>query len=340
MKTLKSLGLTRLLIIAFLLVLLTLAQMTGMPVPSLVSDSLVRAGMNLLLVLSLVPTIRAGLGLNFGLPIGVVTGLFGCVMAIELRVSGLAGMMLAMIIAIPMAALAGSGYAWVLERVKGQEMMVGTYVGFSVVAMMCMVWLLLPLGNPEMVWAIGGQGLRTTISLASSFGGALDGLLLLETGDVKAPLGLFLFAGAWCAAMAFHSRSVRGLAILAAGQNPAFARSLGLDIRAQRAEATIVSTVTAAVGIVVYAQSFGFLQLYLAPLMMAFPAVASILIGGATVRRAGVSHAVVGTVLFQTLLTITLPVTQRLIEGNISEVARVIVSNGMILYALTRAQEE
>jgi simple sugar transport system permease protein len=36
------------------------------------------------------------------------------------------------------------------------------------------------------------------------------------------------------------------------------------------------------------------------------------------------------------MLTIALPVTSSVIEGDISEVARVIISNGMILYALTR----
>ena len=47
-------------------------------------------------------------------------------------------------------------------------------------------------------------------------------------------------------------------------------------------------------------------------------------------------QALIGVVLFQTLLTVAMPVTNQLIQGNISEIARVIVSNGMILYALTR----
>ena len=71
--------------------------------------------------------------------------------------------------------------------------------------------------------------------------------------------------------------------------------------------------------------------------MMAFPAVAAILIGGASLARATVGHVILGTFLFQTLLTIALPVTSHIIGGDISEVARLIVSNGMILYALTRA---
>jgi simple sugar transport system permease protein len=104
-----------------------------------------------------------------------------------------------------------------------------------------------------------------------------------------------------------------------------------------KAVGVVLSTVLAAIGIIVYAQSYGFLQLYMAPLMMAFPAVAAILIGGASLQRATIFNVIIGTVLFQTLLTTALPVTSRVIQGDISEVARLIISNGMILYALTRS---
>ncbi len=53
-------------------------------------------------------------------------------------------------------------------------------------------------------------------------------------------------------------------------------------------------------------------------------------------QKASVSNVILGTILFQTMLTIALPVTSSVIEGDISEVARVIISNGLILYALTR----
>ena len=65
----------------------------------------------------------------------------------------------------------------------------------------------------------------------------------------------------------------------------------------------------------------------------------SVLIGGASLRKATIGHALIGTVLFHTLLTIALPVTQTVLQGaDISEIARMIMSNGMIIYALTRAE--
>jgi simple sugar transport system permease protein len=131
-----------------------------------------------------------------------------------------------------------------------------------------------------------------------------------------------------------------GLAIDLVGQNERYAISSGVNPSRARLVAVVMSNVLAGVGIIVYAQSYGFLQLYQAPLFMTFPAVASILIGGASIRRANIRNVVVGTAVFQTLLTIALPVLSQVTRGDITEVMRLIVSNGMILYALTRAPRE
>ena len=111
-----------------------------------------------------------------------------------------------------------------------------------------------------------------------------------------------------------------------------------------RISATIASTVLAAIGILVFSQSYGFYQLYKAPLYMAFAMVASLLLGGASLNRATVTQAIIGTLLFQSLLTTSLPVvndlvqTSRYSEGlaNLPEIARLVIQNGVILYALSR----
>ena len=69
---------------------------------------------------------------------------------------------------------------------------------------------------------------------------------------------------------------------------------------------------------------------------MAFPAVAAILLGGASVNKATMVNVVVGTFLFQGILTMTPSVINSVMQTDMSEVIRIIVSNGMILYALTR----
>ena len=125
-----------------------------------------------------------------------------------------------------------------------------------------------------------------------------------------------------------------------AGSSLQFATSNGINVDSKRILGMILSTCLAAVGIIVYSQSFGFLQLYNAPLYVAMPAAASILIGGATLKTAKISHVVIGTFLFQSLLVVALPVINVISAGSMAEIVRIIISNGIILYALTRGGEE
>lgn len=88
----------------------------------------------------------------------------------------------------------------------------------------------------------------------------------------------------------------------------------------------VASTVIAAIGINIYSQSYGFYQFYSAPLMMAFPAMAAILIGGAH-RKSKRIQCGPGVILksFQCLLTLATPVANAVINAGISEVVRIIV---------------
>ena len=70
---------------------------------------------------------------------------------------------------------------------------------------------------------------------------------------------------------------------------------------------------------------------------MAFGAVAAILIGGASAQKAKISHVLIGTFLFNSLLVVSLPVANELVPaGGLSDVFRVITTYGVILYALAK----
>ncbi|WP_422446206.1 ABC transporter permease subunit [Thermoanaerobacterium sp. DL9XJH110] len=328
----------KILITMFLTLLCALAVVQKQNVPGLLKDSLVRVGMNGILVLAMVPGIVSGTGLNFGLSIGILCGLLAGCISIELKLTGMTAFIAAVLISIPVSAVAGYAYGLLLNRVKGDEMTVGTYMGFSIVSLMCIGWLLLPFKNPDMIWAIGGRGLRTTIALAGKFHKVLDGFLSFKLLGEPVPTGTLLFFALGCLLMGLFLKSKTGVAMMAAGDNPRFAAANGINVDRQRIIGTMLSMITGGIGILVYAQSFGFFQLYTGPLMMPFVAISAILIGGATAKKASISNVVTGTVLFQTLLTISLPVINKMMpEGNLSEVIRLIVSNGVILYALTKA---
>ena len=63
----ESFGLPRIIIFLFLVFLLFLAPFVGVRIDASIHDIIVRFGMNGVLVLSLIPMVKAGCGLNFGL---------------------------------------------------------------------------------------------------------------------------------------------------------------------------------------------------------------------------------------------------------------------------------
>jgi simple sugar transport system permease protein len=331
-----EIGIARVLIGVFLLALFVVALIKKMDVPGLLTDSLLRVGRNGLLVLALLPAVQGGVGLNFGLPLGIVCGLVGLVTVMNASWTGWAGLAAAATIGALIAVPVGLAYGWLLNRTRGQEMMVGTYLGFAAVSGMSIFWLLAPYHNPLLVLAIGGKGMRTTLTLTKYFDRILDRLWSFEIAGVTVPTGTLLVFAAACVLVSLFFRTRAGITISAARSNPRFASASGISDEQTRIQATVFSTVLGAVGIVLFAQSYGFVQLYTAPLLMAFPAVACLLIGGASVSRATLTHVLIGTFLFQSILTVALPVTSQVIQGDISETARLIIQNGMILYALTR----
>ncbi len=336
----NKIGFPRFIIAIFLICLILLAVFLKIPLSGLITDILVRFGMNAILVLAMVPAVQSGIGLNFNLPLGIVFGLIGALISIEFRLTGFKGLLVSMVIAIPLAAVAGYFYGKMLNKIKGQEMTVGTYIGFSIVSLMCIFWLLAPFKSPELIWAYGGNGLRVTVSLESSIGHVLNDFWHFNIKKVVIPTGLLLFFALCAIIIWIYNKSKKGLSMRVAGSNEKFALSNGIDVDRERIVGTMISTVLAAIGIIVYSQAFGFLQLYNAPLYAAMPAVASILIGGASLHRAKIIHVIIGTLLFQSLLVVALPVINIISEGSMSEVIRTIISNGIILYALTRTGGE
>ena len=336
----KALGIPRLIIGMFFVLLCIVALLCDLSLSGLMSSTLVRMGMNSILVLAMVPGIQSGIGLNLGLPIGIVAGLIGGLMAIEYSIPGWPGFLFAIAVGCVIAAVAGWLYGQLLNRLKGSEMSVTTYVGFSIVSLMCIAWLVLPFHSLELRWPLG-TGLRNTISMNSSFGHLLDNFLAFNIGKMTIPTGLLLFMALCCYLVWLFTRSKTGVAMRAVGDNRRFAEATGTNVNRMRIIGTMFSTMLGAVGILVYSQSYGFMQLYTAPRQMGFVAASAILIGGASTSRCKISHVLIGTFLFQGVLTLGMPVANALVpQSTISETLRILISNGIILYALTKSGGE
>lgn len=333
----QDFGWPRIIIFLFLVFLFIMAPFVGVRLDASISDVLNRFGQYAILVLAMVPMIQSGCGLNFGLALGIVAGLLGATLSLQFELRGFLGFFGAIALAAPFATLFGWLYGKLLNKVKGEEMTIAMYIGFSFIMFMCIMWLILPYNNPTMIWGYAGKGLRTTITVEGYWLKILNNFLAIKIGQFFVfPTGLILFV-AFCAFLMWvFLRSRTGTAMTAVGSNPEFARASGVDVDRMRTISVIISTFLGAVGIIVYQQSFGFIQLYTAPGPMVFPAVAAILIGGASINKASMVNVIVGTFLFQGLLTMTPSVINSVLQTDMSEVIRIIVSNGMILYALTR----
>ena len=331
-------GVPRTIITLFFIFLCLLAEGYRISVGMMLGNVLERMTMYGILVLAMMPGIQCGIGLNMGMTIGCISGLLGIMIALQYNMTGFPAMAVACLCGIAVALPLGWAYSKLLNRMKGNEMTISTYVGFSFVSLMCIGWMLLPFDNPKIIWLLSGKGLRVTHGLLGSFAHILDNALSFKVLGIKIPTGGLLFLGVCCLLMWIFTRSKTGIAMKAVGSNPRFAEASGISVNRMRTIGTVLSTVIAAVGIVIYSQAFGYAQLYTAPRQLGFIASSAILIGGASVTKAKVSHVLVGVFLFEGVLVFGQQIANSAISGGgLSEVMRILISNGIILYALTQS---
>lgn len=338
-SVITNIKIPRLIMVGFFVLIYISGFFLDIQMDMLTSDVIRRVGMNCVLVLAMVPSIQSGTGPNFALPIGIVCGLLGMMISIEFGFLGLKCILVSMFFATIVAIVMGYFYGKLLNKVKGAEMTIATYTGFSIVALSSLAWVMLPFKNPNIGWFLGG-GLRETVQLeAFEAAYVFDNFLKFNIGGVIIPTGLWLVNIFCCLLIWVLFKTKIGIAISAGGMNEKYASASGLDIDKNRIIANIISTILGGIGIIIYAQCYGYAQLYTAPLMMAFPAVAAVLIGGATAKKASVSNVIIGVILFQGLLTVALPVSNQVFEGtNLPDIMRTIIQNGIILYALTQVK--
>jgi simple sugar transport system permease protein len=324
----------QIIISAFLILLIGLSYILHMDLVVLLNESMVKLVMNGVLVLSLIPMLNVGAGMNFGLPVGIIGGLIGMCLAVNFRMTGFYGFFMAILFTLMICTLLGWIYGLILNRVKGREEIAGIFIGFSFIPLMNYFWTLAPFQNREMLYPIGGQGLRPKISLENYFNHILDNYGLISIGNIEIPVGLIIVYAIICLFLYLYFRTKIGRATIAVGENEAFAKLSGINISQTRLIAIIISTIIAGFGICIYAQSYGFIQLYDEPLSMAFPAVSAILIGGSTGKKTFIFEAILGTYLLQSLYLLSVPIANEILVPELTEILRTFITYGIILYAL------
>lgn len=131
----------------------------------------------------------------------------------------------------------------------------------------------------------------------------------------------------------------------AVGQDMVTAESAGINVNKTRIYAIIVSTVLACYGQVIYLQNMTTLQTYNGADQVGLYAAAAILVGGASIKKASISNAIIGTALFH-LMFIVMPTAGKNLTGQalMGEYLQKFISYGaitaaLILHELSRRRE-
>lgn len=317
----------------------------------LISELIGRLGRNSFLVLSLLIPIIAGLGLNFGIVVGAMAGQAALIMTTHFGWTGLGGFGLAALISAPIAMVLGWLTALVLNRAKGREMVTGMILGFFANGVYQLIFLVLlgwaiPMKNPAMMLP-SGIGLKNTVDLfdvSYALDRGLDfiwnGFIMGEVGSIaigpwRIPILTLVITALLAWAISFLIRTRLGQQMRAVGQDMHIAEVAGINVNRTRTTALIISTVLAAWGQLIFLQNIGTMNTYNSHEQVSTFAIAALLVGGATTRKATIWNAIVGVLLFHTLFIVS-PDAGRAIIGipQVGEYFRVFLAYGVIAVAL------
>lgn len=154
---------------------------------------------------------------------------------------------------------------------------------------------------------------------------------LTMINNVKVPIATGILIGLLCLFNMFISKTKIGQDFKTVGQDMHIATVSGIDSDRVRVIAIIISTVLAAWGQIIYLQNLGTFSTYGSHEQVGMFAIAAILIGGASVTKATISQALLGTVLFHTLFIVS-PLAGRNLFGDpqLGEFFRAFVAYGVI----------
>ena len=152
---------------------------------------------------------------------------------------------------------------------------------------------------------------------------------------VQVPVVTFLLVGMLCLFNNALMKTRLGQQFRAVGQNRTVANVSGINVDKVRVIAIVISTVLAGWGQLIFVQNMGSFQTYGAHEQVGLYAGAAILVGGASIKKATNTQALVGCILFH-LLFIVAPSAGKNLFGDaaIGEYFRVFISYGVIALAL------
>ena len=331
--------------IMFMVICLIGYILSGAQIGFITSELANRLVRNTFLVLSLIIPIIAGMGINFGIPLGAMAAQVGLIFSQDLGFTGLLGILVAAVIALPIAIVLGIFSGNVLNRAKGREMITSMMLSFFMLGVYMLVIMfltgpLIPIRDRSMLLS-SGVGIKNSITLTTA--GALDNALKYR---IQIPLGndqikfdipvltIFIIA-LLCVFITYFKKTKLGQNMRAVGLNQDVANNSGLNADKIRVKSIVYSTVLAAFGQLIYLQNIGTLATYAGLDQAALYAAAALLVGGASILKASIVNAIVGTALFH-LMFIIMPLAGKEVTGDamVGEFLRTFISYAIVTISL------
>ena len=331
--------------IMFMVICLIGYILSGAQIGFITSELANRLVRNTFLVLSLIIPIIAGMGINFGIPLGAMAAQVGLIFSQDLGFTGLLGILVAAVIALPIAIVLGIFSGNVLNRAKGREMITSMMLSFFMLGVYMLVIMfltgpLIPIRDRSMLLS-SGVGIKNSITLTTA--GALDNALKYR---IQIPLGndqikfdipvltIFIIA-ILCVFITYFKKTKLGQNMRAVGLNQDVANNSGLNADKIRVKSIVYSTVLAAFGQLIYLQNIGTLATYAGLDQAALYAAAALLVGGASILKASIVNAIVGTALFH-LMFIIMPLAGKEVTGDamVGEFLRTFISYAIVTISL------
>lgn len=310
---------------------------TGRSFNFLINEMIIRLARNSLLVLSLITPVITGMGLNFAIVLGAMAGQVALIIIANYAIEGGLGLLLSFVISTPIAVVFGYLVGKLFNKARGREMITGMILGFFASGVYQLIFLvfagtLIPFRNKKMLLT-SGVGLKNTIDLAN-IKYALD-KALSDVIPINYPVATLLVIGLFVLLINYLLKTKLGQDMRAVGQDMYIAEVSGINVDRTRIISIIISTVLAAWGQIIFLQNIGTINTFGSHSQVGLFAVASLLVGGASVDRASWKEALIGTFLFHFLFVISPLAGQNLMNNaQIGEFFRVFVAYGIIGIAL------
>ena len=330
-------------IIIFLIVTIVAIRPSGLSVFYILQELITRLGRNSFLVLALLLPIYAGMGLNFGMALGAMAAEIGLIFTINYNVTGVNGLVFAVLVGLPLAVLLGWLCGEILNKAKGREMVTGFILSFFIngiyqFVVLYMMGSVIPVKSQAIVLS-RGYGIRNTLNL-DAVRQSLDNLAMWKVpvpglGTFAIPVAALLVTTALCLFIVWFKRTKLGQDMRAVGHDMNVAESSGIPVNRTRIIAIVISTVLACVGQVIFLQNMGNMATYNAHDQTSFFAVAAILVGGASVKKASLANVFIGVVLLHGLFIVTPNAGQKIFgQAMIGEYFRQFIGYGIIALSL------